>query len=71
MMDHRLLDIPNYEEYLIFYKIMHYPIPTHSEYFLFEKKLEKVQPANQLSTQFSWHKPNHYMDEYTRYINKF
>gem|GEM_PF-6121619 len=40
-----LLEMPNYENNLIFYKVMNYPIPKNSEYFLFEKKLPDLKSA--------------------------
>jgi len=66
-----LLDMPNYEENLIFYKVMNYPIPTQLQYFLFEKSLNP-QPTNTIShNSFSRHKQNPFMHDYIQYINKF
>lgn len=65
-----LLEMPNYENNLIFYKVMNYPIPTNSQYFLFEKTLEP-RPIYQADTSFSRHKPNPFMHEYIQYVNKF
>lgn len=54
-------------KYLVFYKIMKYPIPTNMEYFFFEKK------TNTHLTNKSWfsrNKKNKNMDEYINFINK-
>jgi hypothetical protein len=34
-------------KYLVFYKIMKYPIPTNMEYFFFEKKIN-INPREKL-----------------------
>lgn len=67
-----LLNLPNYENNLIFYKVMNYPIPTQSQYLLFEKSIDTwFIPWSSTLQTFSWHKKNPYMDEYIKYINKF
>lgn len=66
-----LLDIPNHEESLIFYKVMNYPIPTQSDYFLFETPLDPRPATYDPNNSFSRHKHNPYMEEYVNYINKF
>ena len=66
-----LLEMPNYEENLIFYKVMNYPIPTQSQYFLFEKSLDPRPTTPTPSNSFSRHKQNPFMHEYIQYINKF
>lgn len=65
------------EKQLIFYKIMKYPIPRESAYFLFTEKGKAQQPIIQRigdfkhAGQFSWKEKNPYMDEYVRRIQKF
>jgi len=59
-------------KYLIFYKIMNYPIPRNSEYFLFEKKLDDVNiDLSELNNEFSRNEKSPFMDEYVSFINKF
>jgi hypothetical protein len=36
----KIKNILSASEYLVFYKIMKYPIPTNMEYFFFEKKID-------------------------------
>jgi len=66
------------EKQLIFYKIMKYPIPKESQYFLFDEKnkgeKEKIKRIGEFSKQegwFSWTKENPFMQEYRRFIDKF
>jgi hypothetical protein len=63
--------MPNYENNLIFYKVMNYPIPTNSQYLLFEKNLDLWPYKPSTLQTFSWHKPNPFMHEYIQYINRF
>jgi hypothetical protein len=52
---------------LLFYKIMNYPVPTQSDFFLFEKKTDKI---NNINNEFSRNKKNKFMDKYIKEINK-
>ncbi|MCF7834673.1 hypothetical protein K9M48_01265 [Candidatus Gracilibacteria bacterium] len=57
-------------KYLLFYKIMKYPIPKNMEYFFFGKKIDQlIKPDNK--SDFSRNKKNKYMDEYIQFINKY
>ncbi len=64
----KIKNILSASEYLVFYKIMKYPIPTNMEYFFFEKKID-----NNLKNKvwFSRNEKNKYMDEYIQFINKY
>jgi len=66
-----LLEMPNYENNLIFYKVMNYPIPTNSQYLLFEKNLDLWPYKPSTLQTFSWYKPNPFMHEYIQYIDRF
>ncbi|MFZ2150551.1 MAG: hypothetical protein WAZ12_04450 [Candidatus Absconditicoccaceae bacterium] len=55
-------------KYLVFYKIMKYPIPTNMEYFFFEKKINKNLTNK---SGFSRNEKNKNMDEYINFINKY
>lgn len=65
------------EKKLIFYKIMGYPIPRESQYFLFDEKMQTSQPNIQRigefekSKDFSRHQENPYMAEYRTFIQKY
>ncbi|MFA5747491.1 MAG: hypothetical protein WC872_00085 [Candidatus Absconditabacterales bacterium] len=70
-------------KYLIFYKIMNYPVPLNSDFLLFEKNLTNLnlfnlnesnvigQNINNIKNKFSWSKKNYYLDEYINFINKY
>ncbi|MEI8092547.1 MAG: hypothetical protein WCG98_10800 [bacterium] len=65
------------EKKLIFYKIMKYPVPRESQYFLFDEKIKIEQaPIQRLGTfekskDFSRPVENEYMEEYRKFIEKY
>lgn len=65
------------ERQLAFYKIMKYPIPRETEYFLFDERI-KTDPVHiqrlgkfEKSKDFSRSKENPYMEEYRKFIKKY
>lgn len=58
------------DKYLIFYKIMKYPIPKRMEYFFFDKKVNDNKNIG-IDNSFSRNKENKHMDEYISFINTF
>ena len=55
---------------LLFYKIMKYPVPTESDLFLFEKKIDKEPEISHKDQEFSRDKKNNFMDKFIKKINK-
>jgi len=69
-----LIYILDISQYLIFYKIMGYPVPTEFHNFLYDvpKKYNSYYNANNTDRQsLSRTTTNEYMEEYINYINKF
>lgn len=66
----KLQEILIADKYLIFYKIMKYPIPKRMEYFFFDKKINDNKNEDKKDI-FSRSKKNKYMDEYISFINNF
>ncbi len=55
---------------LLFYKIMEYPVPTESELFLFEKKLDQLKiKTDKQNKQFSRKEKNKFMDRFIDKVN--
>jgi|GEM_PF-2625031 len=62
-------------KYLIFYKIMKYPIPQNMEYFFFKKNIKNnikdKSYSIDINKSFSRKTKNKNMDEYVNFINRY